>query len=79
MSYIKIAIIPTDDPVLGEWEDWSMCTVSCGEGTRFRNRTCTPGGPCPDCIDDDCDCGVPLSETEECSTPLGKSLLTTVP
>ena len=45
-AYINIAIIPLDDPVLGEWEDWSMCTVSCGEGTRTCNRSYTPGRPC---------------------------------
>ena len=29
------------DGVWGEWEDWSDCTVTCGEGTSKRIRECT--------------------------------------
>uniref|UniRef100_A0A8C7X4Z9 Adhesion G protein-coupled receptor B1a n=1 Tax=Oryzias sinensis TaxID=183150 RepID=A0A8C7X4Z9_9TELE len=40
-------------PVHGAWDDWtpwSLCSSTCGQGQRYRTRTCTPpqfgGAPC---------------------------------
>ena len=45
------------EPILADshfqqWQDWSICSVSCDSGTRKRRRTCAAaandGKPCPD-------------------------------
>ncbi|XP_077125438.1 SCO-spondin-like [Ranitomeya variabilis] len=49
-------------PVYGPWADWSPCSVTCGGGYRWRNRTCTedsPGGVT---------CGNETHEEEECNS-----------
>lgn len=28
------------DPEWGEWETWSSCSVTCGNGTKNRERKC---------------------------------------
>ncbi|XP_033105528.1 hemicentin-1-like isoform X2 [Anneissia japonica] len=30
-----------------DWSDWSICTVSCGGGEQFRDRSCTDPTPSP--------------------------------
>ena len=30
------------DGVLSDWTDWTDCSVTCGEGSVWRNRTCFP-------------------------------------
>ena len=40
-----------------EWSEWSECSVTCGNGSRSRDRLC--GGPW-DCIGE-------YNETEVCS------------
>ena len=62
----------SDEPILTEWGPWSGCTVTCGNGTDLRERECNPGGPCPDCTGDDCDCGEDLEEIVDCYTPLSE-------
>ena len=28
-------------PRWAEWDGWTLCTVSCGTGTRYKHRRCT--------------------------------------
>lgn len=32
-------------PFYGEWSAWTACTVTCGRGSKSRNRTCINGSP----------------------------------
>ncbi|XP_048584539.1 uncharacterized protein LOC5510519 isoform X4 [Nematostella vectensis] len=65
-SVLKKAACNTDPcAVDGGWSDyssWSLCTKSCGGGTRTRTRTCTnpkPSSGGKDCVGDD-------KQTREC-------------
>ncbi|XP_066275229.1 SCO-spondin-like [Branchiostoma lanceolatum] len=54
-------------PVDGGWSDWSPwfdCSVTCGVGTRTRNRACTNPAP----ANGGADCVGPDQETQECNT-----------
>jgi len=42
---------------IGEWEEWSSCSVTCGDGTRTRTRKVKSG----ECSDKE------LTETQSCS------------
>ncbi|KAK7100724.1 hypothetical protein V1264_023622 [Littorina saxatilis] len=56
---------PRECPVDGVWEewgDWSACSLSCGNGTRSRERTCT--GP----FYDGKDCDGDYVDWEACNT-----------
>ena len=46
------------------WTTWSACTVTCGGGTKDRERTCT--NPAPQYLGKDC-VGVPDDRTD-CNT-----------
>ncbi|XP_076098251.1 SCO-spondin-like [Mytilus galloprovincialis] len=50
------------DGVWEEWESWSECTLTCGTGTQFRNRTCD--GP----YFDGAPCNGSDLETQDCNT-----------
>ncbi len=48
----------------GEWGSWSVCTESCGGGTRTREQPCDDSDP-----NDGIDCiGAQPSEEEDCNT-----------
>ncbi|XP_069586533.1 SCO-spondin-like [Ranitomeya imitator] len=49
-------------PVYGPWADWSPCSVTCGGGYRWRNRTCTEDSPGA------VTCGSETHEEEECNS-----------
>ena len=44
------------DPSYTEWSDWSVCSVSCGNGVQTKTRYCTSDGGCEG----------PAQETKEC-------------
>ena len=48
------------------WNGWSKCSVSCGGGTRQRDRQCT--NPKPQHGGKDCSELGPIRQTEVCNT-----------
>ena len=43
--------------VYGGWGNFSECSVTCGNGTRFRTRSCTGDCKDPTTEYEDCDMG----------------------
>ena len=61
MSDIGLYLHCIVDGVLGNWTEWSSCSVTCGPGTQRRTRQCKPprhGGK---------DCQGPTEETRDCN------------
>ena len=54
-----------------DWGEWEECSVTCGDGVRYRFRTCTAG--CEN-IDAD-DANHSLDETEACSQTACKFII----
>ncbi|WAR27191.1 ADT1-like protein [Mya arenaria] len=52
------------DGVLTEWSEWSACTVTCGGGTMYHNRTCY----FPPDVPHGLDCKRRLENTKTCNT-----------
>ena len=51
----KSAVPLIVDGVLTPWSNWTLCTVSCGNGTQTRNRSCDFASDVPrgnDCVGD---------------------------
>ncbi len=66
--YICIYISLSYCPVEGgwsEWGEWQLCSVTCGNGMKKRQRTCSE--PIPQC---DGSCRGAEEETAPCSTEI---------
>ncbi|KAG5264316.1 hypothetical protein AALO_G00252380 [Alosa alosa] len=50
----------TGDPAAEEWSQWSVCSLTCGQGWQVRTRSCvsSPYGTL---------CSGPLRETRQCN------------
>ncbi|XP_060581396.1 SCO-spondin-like [Ruditapes philippinarum] len=48
------------------WSDWTECTLTCGNGTKLRNRSCD----FPDGVPQGNNCLGAVSETDVCNTDL---------
>ena len=55
---------PTVDGGWSDWSAWCECSVSCGGGSRSRNRICN--NPAPECGGDPCEGD--SEETGPCNT-----------
>jgi hypothetical protein len=53
------------------WSDWTECTLTCGNGTKLRNRSCD----FPDGVPQGNNCLGAVSETDVCNTDLCPSKL----
>ena len=49
------------------WQEWSECSVACGNGTMIRRRSCT--NPIPSKDEDNCESLGPQIEMLSCSKP----------
>ena len=49
------------------WREWSGCSVTCGNGTMIRRRTCT--NPIPSKDGNNCESIGSANETLTCSKP----------
>ena len=57
-------LLPVEPGSWDPWGEWSQCSASCGQGSRWRNRVCASsacGGDSKDCFGD------PV-ESEVCKT-----------
>merc|ERR1711963_1254070 len=51
------------DGGLGQWSDWGVCSVTCGDGTETRQRQCD--SPAPE--NGGADCVGEMEQTQTCS------------
>ena len=40
---------------LSQWENWSQCSTTCGNGNKLRQRSCQDG-TCPEALFDSTTC-----------------------
>ena len=41
-----VCVLTTEKPYWGVWQDWTVCTKTCGGGISYRKRKCIPS-KCP--------------------------------
>lgn len=47
-----------------DWDEWSECSVTCGNGTQQRSRSCNNPAP----LHDGKDCTGDAMDVKQCST-----------
>lgn len=63
--YLFVYYFLTENGNYTQWSRWSSCSVTCGAGSRSRNRSCTNPPPGP--YGDDCSRLGNDTETAECN------------
>lgn len=71
---ICIIILLSVDGGYSDWSSWSLCSVTCGNGTQQRNRLCTNPPP----TNNGAPCRGPAHQTRICASriwpPIGNHL-----
>lgn len=51
------------DGVWSDWEEWGTCSLTCGDGTKMRSRTCDNPAP----SNGGADCAGDADDTQACN------------